>query len=48
MSTATDIEVQIDEKIKDLISEPRRYHVIFLNDEVTPMEWVIELLTLIF
>ena len=48
MSTATDIDVQIDEKIKALISEPSRYHVVFLNDEVTPMEWVIELLTLIF
>ena len=40
MSTVTDvdIDVKIDEKIKDLISEPSRYNVIF----------VIELLVTIF
>jgi len=48
MSTATDIDVQIDEKIKDLIKEPNRYNVIFLNDNSTPMEWVIDLLIRIF
>ena len=48
MSTVTDIDVQIDEKIKDLISEPGRYNVIFVNDDSTPMEWVIELLVNIF
>ena len=48
MSTIADIDVQIDEKIKDLISEPSRYNVIFLNDDSTPMEWVIELLVNIF
>ena len=50
MSTVTDvdIDVKIDEKIKDLISEPSRYNVIFMNDNATPMEWVIELLVTIF
>jgi ATP-dependent Clp protease adaptor protein ClpS len=48
MSTVTDIDVQIDEKIKDLIKEPSRYHVIFMNDDATPMEWVVELLINIF
>lgn len=48
MSTVTDIDVQIDEKIKDLIKEPNRYNVIFLNDNSTPMEWVIDLLIRIF
>ena len=48
MSTVTDIDVQIDEKIKDLIKEPNRYNVIFLNDNSTPMEWVVDLLIRIF
>ena len=46
--TDVDIDVKIDEKINDLISEPSRYNVIFMNDNTTPMEWVIELLTTIF
>lgn len=48
MSSETDLDVQIDEKIKIDISEPRRYKVIFLNDDKTPIEFVIELLTTIF
>ena len=48
MTTVTDIDVQIYEKIKDLIKEPNRYNVIFLNDNSTPMEWVIDLLIRIF
>ena len=48
MNTDTDIDVQIDEKIKELIHAPSLYNVIFLNDDGTPMEWVIELLTEIF
>lgn len=46
MSTATDI--QIDEKIKKDIDIPRRYKVIFLNDNTTPVEWVIDILKTIF
>ena len=41
-------DVQIDEKIKKVTKEPSRYKVIFLNDDATPMEWVIEVLTSIF
>ena len=48
MTTVTDIDVKIDEKIKDLIQEPSRYNVIFLNDDATPMEWVIDLLVRVF
>jgi|TARA_B110000495_G_C22987624_1_gene581214 ATP-dependent Clp protease adaptor protein ClpS len=48
MSTVTDIDVKIDEKIKDLVKEPSRYNVIFLNDNATPMEWVVDLLINIF
>ena len=46
----TDIieDVQIDEKIKKVTKEPRRYKVIFLNDNTTPIDWVIEVLTSIF
>jgi ATP-dependent Clp protease adaptor protein ClpS len=46
MSTAMD--VQIDEKIKKVIAEPKKYKIIFLNDDKTPIEFVIELLTSIF
>lgn len=46
MSTATDIV--LDEKIKKQSKEPPKYKVIFLNDDATPMEWVIEVLTKIF
>jgi ATP-dependent Clp protease adaptor protein ClpS len=40
--------VKIDEKIKIEITEPKRYKVLFLNDDKTPMEFVIELLMTIF
>ena len=43
MSTTTD--VVIDEKIKKETKEPPKYKVIFLNDDATPMEWVIQVLT---
>lgn len=45
MSTA---DVKIDEKIQKKVSEPDQYKVIFLNDNATPMEFVVELLTTIF
>jgi ATP-dependent Clp protease adaptor protein ClpS len=44
----TDLDVKIDEKIKIDISEPKRYKVIFLNDDKTPIEFVIEVLKDIF
>jgi ATP-dependent Clp protease adaptor protein ClpS len=44
----TDLEVKIDEKIKTIITEPKRYKVIFLNDDKTPIEFVIELLMTVF
>lgn len=46
MSTLADIK--IDEKIKKEIAEPSKYKVIFLNDESTPIEWVIDILRTIF
>lgn len=41
-------DVVIDEKIKKDIAIPSRYNVIFLNDDQTPMEWVIEVLMAVF
>lgn len=42
------MDVQIDEKIKQVIAEPKRYKIIFLNDDKTPIEFVINLLIDIF
>lgn len=47
MATA-DVDVKIDEKIKVSITEPKKYKVLFLNDNHTPIEFVIELLMVIF
>lgn len=46
MSTAVD--VKIDEKIKQVITEPKKYKIIFLNDDKTPIEFVIDILISIF
>lgn len=48
MSTIADTEIKIDEKIKIDILEPKKYKVIFLNDDKTPIEFVIDLLTTTF
>ena len=42
------MDVQIDEKKKQKILEPALYKVEFLNDDKTPMEFVIECLVGIF
>jgi len=41
-------DIQLDEKIKIKVSEPKRWKVIFINDDATPMEFVISTLTEIF
>lgn len=41
-------DVVIDEKIEKLTEEPNKYNVIFLNDDLTPIEWVIEVLKTVF
>lgn len=41
-------DVNIDEKVDTTTTEPGRFNVVFLNDDATPMEWVIELLKQIF
>jgi ATP-dependent Clp protease adaptor protein ClpS len=44
----TGTDIQLDEKIKVTITEPKRWKVIFLNDDTTPVEFVVQLLTQIF
>ena len=48
MSTETVDVVKIDEKIKQIISEPPKFKVVMLNDDATPMDWVIDVLKTIF
>jgi ATP-dependent Clp protease adaptor protein ClpS len=38
-------DIQLDEKIKISASEPKRWKVIILNDDTTPMEFVVSILT---
>ena len=41
-------DIQLDEKIVKKILEPRKYKVIMQNDDATPMEFVVGILTEIF
>lgn len=41
-------DIQLDEKIKVRVSEPKKWKVILLNDDHTPMDFVISLLMEIF
>ena len=34
-------DIQLDEKIKVTVQEPKRWKVIFLNDDATPMDFVV-------
>ena len=44
MSTDTTENIKIDEKIEKKIKHPKKYNVVMLNDDVTPMEWVMNIL----
>ncbi len=44
----TECDVNIDEKIKLDVSVPKDYNVIMLNDDATPMEWVMGILKELF
>jgi len=46
MSTNTD--VVIEEKIEEVVLDPGKFKVIFVNDNVTPMDFVVELLSTVF
>tara|TARA_B100000212_G_scaffold316100_1_gene270758 strand:+ start:799 stop:1110 length:312 start_codon:yes stop_codon:yes gene_type:complete len=48
MTVATDTEVKLDEKIERIIIDPGKWNVVLLNDDHTPMEFVIEILMTIF
>ncbi len=41
-------DIQLDEKIKTTVQEPKRWKVIILNDDSTPMDFVISILVEIF
>lgn len=45
---SVDIDIKIDEKIKERVLTPQKYKVILLNDDTTPMDWVIGILVEIF
>lgn len=44
----TTADIKLDEKIKQIVSEPKKWKVILLNDDHTPMEFVISILHEIF
>jgi ATP-dependent Clp protease adaptor protein ClpS len=46
MTTTTDIK--LDEKIKQKVMEPKKWKVILLNDDHTPMDFVVSILTEVF
>jgi ATP-dependent Clp protease adaptor protein ClpS len=41
-------DVKLDEKIKIRVEEPKRWKVVFINDNSTPMEFVASILVEIF
>ncbi len=43
-----DTDIKLDEKIKQKVIEPKNWKVIFLNDDHTPMDFVISVLTEVF
>lgn len=45
---STTVDVVINEKIKKKHKHPSKFKVIMLNDDQTPMEWVITILQKIF
>jgi|TARA_R110002124_G_scaffold90240_1_gene230384 ATP-dependent Clp protease adaptor protein ClpS len=45
---STSIDVQIDEKIKQSALIPKKFKVVLLNDDSTPMDWVVGILVDIF
>jgi ATP-dependent Clp protease adaptor protein ClpS len=44
----TTADIKLDEKIKQKIQEPKKWKVILLNDDHTPMDFVISILTEVF
>ncbi len=38
----------VEEEVKDVLKEPAKYHVFLLNDDYTPMDFVVEVLRKFF
>ena len=45
---SVDTDIVLDEKIKTTINEPKKYKVLFLNDDATPMDFVVSILSELF
>ena len=45
---SADVDIILDEKIKVIEKEPSMYKVVFLNDEATPIDFVVSLLIELF
>ena len=45
---SVDTDVVLDEKIKIKQKKPKKYKVVFLNDDTTPMDFVVRVLMEIF
>ena len=48
MTVAIETEINVKEQIKSIAKEPERYKVVFMNDNTTPMDFVVSILTAIF
>ena len=48
MSVELETEINVKEKIKEVVQDPGKYKVIFANDKETPMDFVVSLLVDIF
>lgn len=48
VDTEVTTDIKLDEKIKPELFEPKKWHVVFLNDDHTPMEFVISVLIEIY
>ena len=42
MSVELETEINVKEKIKEVVQDPGKYKVIFANDNETPMDFVVE------
>ncbi len=43
-----DTESVVEDEIEDKVKEPSKYHVFLLNDDYTPMDFVVEVLSKFF
>ena len=48
MTTEFIDDFKLDERIKKVTQEPIKYKVVLLNDDQTPVDWVVKVLTEIF